>query len=241
MKMISLKIACLIVLTLTIHIVSSVSLIAAETLTWVYMANAEPESYEEDGIPKGVQPEIVNYLCGKLGIKVIHKFYPWARAQGIVKKGEADCMMTTPTGSRFKYAVFGKENVKPAFWNIFYNKNRADMAMKMKTLSKLDDLKQFKLLDFIGNGWTNAFMKKENGFNIHFVPRLGQIPTMLSKGRADLTINSTTMINWWAKKNNVIDKIEMYSIEWPWTRFHYVAMVSRKSPLGKKRSYSSIG
>ncbi len=207
-------------------------ILADETLTWVYMAEAEPECWERDGVAKGIQPEIVDYLCSRLGIKVVHKFYPWERAQKMVEIGKVDAMLTTPTVSRFAYCVFGKENGKPAYWNIFYQKSKTDIAEKVKKLTSLEDLKPFRILDFIGNGWTASFLKE--GFNIHFVAEIEQIPLMLANGRQDLCVNSATMINYWAKKNNVADQIEMHRIEWPWTRFHYVFMVSRKSPWVQK-------
>lgn len=232
MKKLNTKTAVNIIMALVLLAGPCSKVYADEVLIWAYMAKAEPESWEENGVAKGIQPEIISYLCDKLGIKVIHTFYPWARAQNMVREGRADAMLTTPTAARFKYCVFGKEMGKPSYWNIFYQKSKNDIAERVKGLTSLNDLKPFSLLDFRGNGWTAAFMK--DGFDIHYVPRVEQIPVMLAKGRHDLSVNSTTMINYWAKKNNISDKIEMHRIQWPWTRFHYVFMVSRKSPWVEK-------
>ncbi len=120
-----------------------------QTVIWAYMADAEPINWEENGIAKGVEVEIVSHVLGNLGINVIHKFYPWKRAQVNVEYGKVDAMMTTPTAARFKYAIFGKENVLPNYWNLFIKKGNIRMAKAVRSMTKLDDLKPFRLVDFI--------------------------------------------------------------------------------------------
>ncbi|MFC1523344.1 substrate-binding periplasmic protein [Thermodesulfobacteriota bacterium] len=207
---------------------------AEPTLTMAYMFDAEPQMWVENGVARGIEPEIAQYICDQLGIKVVHEFYPWARAQEMVKSGKADAMFTTPTAIRFQYAAFGRENMLPCYWNLFIRKGNRQLAEDIKKFTRLEDLKPYNLVDFIGNGWTAAFMKKEDGYNIHFVSRLEQLPEMVALGRADLTINGSDFMRWWAAKKGVADQIEEHNIEWPWTRFHYVFMVSRKSPWLKK-------
>ena len=224
--------------TITIFFVilgcSSFRVMAQPVVKWVYMADAEPINWVENGIAKGIEVEIVDYVMGRLGIKVKHEFYPWKRAQKRIEKGDADCMITTPTPARFKYAVFGKENILPNYWNLFIKKGDTRMVDKIAGLKKLEDLKPFVLLDFIGNGWTNAFLKKRDGFNIYEVARLEQIPLMIASGRAEIVINSSSWINWWAEKKGVQDQIQEFDINWPWTRFHFVFMLSRKSTWVEK-------
>ena len=203
-------------------------------ITWAYMADAEPISWEEDGVAKGVEVEIINHIVNSLGIKVIHKFYPWPRAQQYVEEGKADAMMTTPTSKRFKYAVFGKENVLPNYMNLFYKKGNTGIAQAVKTMSSLEDLKPYRLIDYTGNGWTAAFMKAKGEYSIETVSRIEQIPLMIAQGRCDLVINESSWINWWADKNNVRTKIEEFEIDWEWTRFHFVFMVSRNSAWADK-------
>ena len=207
---------------------------AEETLTMVYMTDAAPCNWVEDGVVKGIEPEIVQYVCDRLGIKVVHEFSPWLRAKERVRSGQAEAMPTTPTVERFKYAGFGKENLLPNYWNLFIRKGDTAMAAKVKTFTRLEDLKPYRLVDFAGNGWSAAFMKKENGYNIRYVTRIEQLPVMLALGRTDILINSSSWINWWAEKKGVADRIAEYDVDWPWTRFHFVFMVSRRSPWVKK-------
>ncbi len=202
---------------------------AEPTLTMVYMADAEPANWLEDGVARGIEVEIVQWVCDRLGIKVVHEFYPWIRAQKKIELGTADAMLTTPTPKRFQYAVFGRENVMPNYWNLFIRKGDLRMTEKVKALKRLEDLKPYSLVDFLGNGWSAAFMKSDEGYNIHYVTRVDQLPVMLAAGRAEILINSSSWINWWAARQGVSGQIEEYDINWPWTRFHFVFMLSRKS------------
>ena len=55
----------------------------------------------------GLQPEIAEQVTARLGLKAEHGFYPWARANDMIRTGEADVFITTPTPARFAFAVFG--------------------------------------------------------------------------------------------------------------------------------------
>lgn len=203
-------------------------------LTVVFMEGLEPLCWEENGKPMGEQPEIAQYVINKLGIKAKILFLPWARAQAMVQSGEADLMMTTPNKQRFEYAVFGKEMTTPNYWNIFVKKEKVDLLAKAKKFEKLEDLKPYSVLDFIGNGWTGAFMKEADGYKIDKAPKMEQVMLKLAEGRGDLTINSSTSVNWFMHKLKLTDKIEEVDIVAPGTRFHMTFQVSRKSPWVEK-------
>jgi polar amino acid transport system substrate-binding protein len=199
------------------------------------MKNYAPFCFEnQNGKISGIQPEIVQYIADKLNIKVKHELYPWGRSQIKVKHGHADAMLTTPTPERFEYAIFAKEETCPQIWNLFIRKNDIKMKKAIPSINSLKDLKQYNLIDFIGNGWTQTFMKKSDGFtNIHFVPDPASISLMLVKNRGDLVISSSTLINYHSKNQGIRDQLKEYQINWPWTRFHQVIQVSRKSPWAK--------
>lgn len=72
------------------------------------------------------------------------------------------------------------------------------------------------------------------GYTIHNVARVEQVPLLLANGRHDLAINSSSWLNWWAEKQGIEDQLQEIEVGWPWTRFHFVFMVSRKSPWAKK-------
>ncbi len=200
----------------------------------VYMEDAAPISWLENNVPNGILVEISNHICSNLGLKAEHVFLPWKRSQKMIEKGKADVMLTTPTGSRFKYAVFGKESVMPNYWNVFVHQDNVELAEKVKGFTSLEGLKPYEIVDFLGNGWAAAFLKKADGYTINEVPKFERIPIMLAKKRGDLVINSSTWTNWWAEKKGVRDQLVEIDVNWFFTRFHFVPMVSRKSPWVEK-------
>ena len=211
-------------------------------MKFVYMENYAPFTFKnEHGKVIGIQPEIVQYIADQLGITVIHELYPWARSQSMVELGDADAMLTTPTAARFKYAIFAKEETCPNIWNLFVRKGDIKIENRIPTLKNLEDLKQFELIDFIGNGWTKAFMKKTDGFtNIRYVPDPGKLSLMLANGRGDMIISSSTLMNYHAIQHGIEGRIAEYNINWPWTRFHQVIQISRKSPWAKNGVIKAI-
>lgn len=217
-------------LTLSSQIVFASEDTSYPTIRWAYFEDGEPESWQENGIPRGMQVEITDYIFEQLGINVTYEFYPWARAQQMVRTGEVDGMVATPVSSRFEYAVFGKEAVQVFYWNVLIKKGNTAIEQAAENFRRLEDLKGYQLVDFFGNGWQSHFMKIEDGYYIQQVEKLSQIPLMLTTGRCDLILNSSNWIYWWAQKQGVKDQIQELTVRLPNTRFHLVFMVSRNSP-----------
>ena len=203
-------------------------------LTLVFAEGLEPLCWEENGKPVGLQPEIAQYVLAKLGIHATYRFLPWVRAQKMVERGEADLMMTTPSKARFEYAVFGKEMTTPNYWNVFVHKNKSATIEKARKFEKLDDLKGYSVLDFVGNGWTAAYMKESDGFRLDTAPQMVNLVQKLVLERGDFTINSSTSINWFLHKLKATHQVEEIDLALPGTRFHMTFQLSRKSPWVEK-------
>ena len=65
-----------------------------------------PFEYLQNGTPKGIDVEIVDIIMRKLKIPYEIKFYPWARAWMLVKKGKADAVLSIsykPSREKFLY------------------------------------------------------------------------------------------------------------------------------------------
>lgn len=203
-------------------------------LRFVYMENYAPFCFRENGKIVGIQPEIVDYLASQLNLRVEHALHPWNRSQAMVQWGEADAMLTTPTAERFAYALFAREETTPNFWHLFYRKNDARMASLVGSFRGLEDLKPYRLIDFLGNGWTARFMSEAQGFtNITFIDDPSRLPLLLVRGRGDLVLSSSALMNYHAKKAGLRDQLRERDLDWPFTRFHQVIQVSRKSPWAK--------
>ena len=203
-------------------------------VTVVYMEGFEPSSWEEDGVPMGIQVDIVDYCLKQLGINPIHKFYPWARAQKLVETGEADLMVTVANNARFEYAIFGKETTHITEINLFIPKVNFELKEKAKNFKILEDLKPYKLIDYIGNGWQMDYMKKEHGFNVELVPKMEQIPQTLLAGRYDMVMAASPIMNRIIYNLKLTNKFEEIDTDFPNTEVETIFMVSKKSPWVEK-------
>ena len=77
-------------------------------------------------------------------------------------------------------------------------------------------------------------MKAADGYKIDTAPKMEQVVLKLTEGRGDLTINSSTSVNWFLHKLNLTDKVQEVGFEAPATRFHMTFQLSRKSPWVQK-------
>lgn len=198
------------------------------------MNDAEPINWLENGQPKGIEVEIVQECMDRLGIRVVHEFYPWKRAQMLLRDGALDGIMTMPTSERFGYAVFGRETAYPLYKSIFIRSGNDELARTIRGFTRLEDLKSWRLIDYTGNGWAAEYMKKEDGYVIDYVTRFEQIPKLLAAGRYPLCICTASWMHWWGSKLGVMKDLREFEADWPNTRFHFVSMVSRKSPWMQK-------
>lgn len=198
------------------------------TVRAVYMNDAYPVAWEENGKGRGIEPEIVDYCLARLGVRAEHRFVPWGRAQEEIRAGEADLIITTPTDERFTYAVFGKEKVVIQDWSLFTHKDNKEFIDKARRFTRLEDLKPYEFVDYLGNGWTARYLK--DGYKIHRVPRTQLIPGLLASKRGTFTFENAGTFMSWAEDAKVGDVMVEVKTNLPNTKFHYVFIVSRKSP-----------
>jgi polar amino acid transport system substrate-binding protein len=204
----------------------------AQTLRAVYMEDYAPFCYRnEAGDIVGIQPEIVAELARRLNIDVEHELYPWSRAQALVRSGQADLMLTTPTPERFEYAVFAQEMTTPTMWNLFLRADDMAMIKAAQGLNGLEDLKQYRLLDFQANGWRQRFLSEEAGFTrVTLTSDPARLPALLLAKRGDMVLSSSALMRYHVSGQGLNAQIVELSVDWPYTRFHQVLQLSRQSP-----------
>ncbi|NOI79197.1 transporter substrate-binding domain-containing protein [Vibrio tubiashii] len=127
-----------------------------ETLRIVYYDSFPPYSYiNAAGEMEGILVDIAREVLEKqMNLEVSHEGYPWSRAQRMVFNGQADAFITVPTPERLNYVNVAKEPVFSAPINLFTYKNHAHLD-KLEQVSSIEDLKEFVILDYVGNGWGN--------------------------------------------------------------------------------------
>ncbi len=181
----------------------------AQEMTLVYAQGYIPYSWKGDnGKVQGLEIDFVNEIIGKrMGIKVKHDIYPWARSQSMVKAGRADAFVTIPNDRRRQYTQVSNT---PFFETKFLlytgmSNPKKYALMRIKSLSEL--IKRNDLIhgQIVGGGWHAIHLKGAK--QVHEVLNSIQILKMLDRNRVDVYIEQAPLISYEIKKIGFQDKI----------------------------------
>ncbi len=179
------------------------SLQAKEPFKIVYFNDFPPYSFQGPQQMQGIYVDILHEaLANRMKINVSHQGFPWARAQANVKSGKADAFITTPTKQRIIYTNVS-EGVIQDTNHIFVRVSHPDLE-NLKKITSIQQLKDYKVVDYVGNGWATNVLK---GMNVHWLARFEQIFPYLMKGRGDLHVTSRSMAAYNLKKMGYKGKI----------------------------------
>jgi polar amino acid transport system substrate-binding protein len=153
----------------------------------VYYDSYPPRSWLENGAMKGLLVDIIDEAIAKrLGVPLVHEGYPWARAQAMVETGQADAFITVPTENRRAYTVVGKEPIIEFKLYIATYRDNPKLA-ELKTITAIDDLKPFQLVDYHGNGFAQ---KRLRNHRVEWLPSIASIYPFLAAQKADVLLVS---------------------------------------------------
>nr|WP_186443181.1 transporter substrate-binding domain-containing protein [Desulfobotulus alkaliphilus] len=171
----------------------------------VYFDNFPPFSWKgENGKMQGIFIDVLDEVIqNHLGIRLYHEGLPWARAQKMVKDGNADAFVTIPTPERKSYTEVSREPVLISYMTIFTKKGHEKLNA-LEKVNTLDDLKEYIILDYIGNGWGD---KNLTGFRRDLSPRLDTVFRMLAAGRGDINITDSMVALHRLKELNLQEEI----------------------------------
>ncbi len=181
----------------------------AQEMTLVYAQGYIPYSWKGDnGKIQGVEIDFVNEIIGKrMGIKVKHEIYPWARSQSRVKAGTADAFVTIPNDNRRQYTQVSNIpffETKFLLYTGMSNPKKHDL-MKIKSLTELLTRDELIHGQIVGGGWHTVHLKGAK--QIHEVLNSIQILKMLNRNRVDVYIEQAPLISYEIKKIGFQDKI----------------------------------
>ncbi len=140
----------------------------------------------KDGKPAGIFNDILTEAFKRLDIPLKKAVYPWARAQKMVKDGEADGMVTVYTKERQAFTV-ATEPIWEIGETLFFRRDNPK-ACKILKVNSFKDLRNFTLVDTIGSGWTKEQYEKYKIKHIVWVPSVESAFNMLAKRRVDVFI-----------------------------------------------------
>ncbi len=177
---------------------------AQDTMRMVYFENFPPFSWREDDQMQGILIDVVNEAIQvRMGIPVSHVGYPWARAQKMVRDGEADAFVTIPTLERKEYTQVSSEPVIITKVTLFTNVNHERME-EFKNIKVIPDLKSFMLVDYTGNGWAHENLA---GFNVDWSSHMDNVLHKLAHNRGDLFVQVSQVTHYTIKRLGLEDII----------------------------------
>ena len=188
------KIFCLLSLSIVIILFFHPEIYAKEPMKFAYFSDYKPYSWKADnGKMHGIIIDILDEcLHNRMGIDITHTGYPWARAQLFVKVGSADAFVTIPTPERKTYTIISSEPVITGKATIFTYVNNPKIK-KLSAVQSFSDLKPFKQIQYIGNGWAKKNFK---GMNVRWVPTLTDVLDRLVTGNYDYFADSTWVVGY---------------------------------------------
>ncbi|MBP7335896.1 ABC transporter substrate-binding protein [Niveispirillum sp.] len=129
-----------------------------------------------------------NLFRDKLGLGVEHQGFPWARAQAMVRNGEADGFLTVPTPERLGYVL---ASARPVFTFPMCVIAAPDNPRldALRQVRRLEDLKPFRIGHYIGSGWADANLRPL-GLDIQWAADLTGAMRLVANGRVDALVDN---------------------------------------------------
>ena len=140
--------------------------------------------------PDGIFYDIVELAFRRMGKPLKYEVYPWKRAQMLVKTKEADALITIPTQRRLEYLEPSQEPVFVMKYKIFTQLDNPKID-QIRAIKSMSDLKGFKILDYIGDGWAE---KNLSQYGVQWSPNLTSVCKMLAAHRGDIFVQDEVMV-----------------------------------------------
>jgi polar amino acid transport system substrate-binding protein len=195
-------------------------------LRMVYFESAEPLSWRStDGGMRGMLVDILEAALRKRAkIELTHEGFPWARAQLMVRQGDADGFCTIPTPERLTYTIASTEPAVSLPFSI-YTKADGKRLGELKLVKTIEDLRPFSHVSYIGSGWAKQNL---SGMNLRSVPKIEDCLRMVASGDADAFIEG----QWSGRQNIIALGLQAQIVELPQTIDHarYHLCIRKESP-----------
>lgn len=182
--------------------------------------------------PEGIFYDIINNAFRRMHVPLKYDVYPWKRAQLLVQTKQADALITIPTPERLGYLIASQEPVFVMKYKIFTQRDNPNID-KIRAITSLADLKNFKIIDYIGDGWAEQNLAQ---YDVAWSPNLTSVCKMLAAHRGDVFLQDETMVRYAIQKIRTHNKgvSENYdhiiAIDAPVSDINFHLLVRRDSP-----------
>ncbi|MDV7339731.1 transporter substrate-binding domain-containing protein [Terasakiella sp. A23] len=158
----------------------------SRTLKIVHHQDFAPFEYETDRKAIGIIPDILNLAFeGIASYDLTHESLPWKRAQTLVSNGNADGLTAYASRDRREYMNFSKTPLIHITPSLFFSASHPRID-ELKSISTLNDLKQFDVVDLIGNSWAEETVAPHTPMK--WFPEYDQIFKVLLSNRFDVHV-----------------------------------------------------
>ena len=154
-----------------------------------------PYSYVEDGVVKGILPDVLGkLLAGIPRLKMETTALPWRRVQAEVKAGVADAFCTYASEERQQYAFFHKVPVVTLQPHLFFAADSPRRKL-IESMTRREELMQLHLIDLRGNNWAEQNLKDFP--SVEYVPGHDAVFRMIMAGRGDVHVSLSPIVTRW--------------------------------------------
>lgn len=161
-----------------------------------------PYTYEENGEALGFEIEIFREVIKKMNLEADFVRFPWKRCLNSLEEGTADALISLlKTPEREKYTYFPEESISISRTVFFTEKDR-----RIEYYGSYDLLRGYTVGVIMGFSYGHEFDNADYLFKDPARDAQTLI-TMLLKGRHDLAAENQAVVNGYAMKMGVSDKI----------------------------------
>lgn len=160
----------------------------------VYFGDFAPFSQVDgQGQVSGMFVDAVRALFhDRLGVDVTHQAYPWARAQAMVRSGEADGFVTVPTPERRSY-VLSSAHPLFEFPMCIVAARDGPQLPALRQVRTLEGLRPFRLSHYLGSGWAETYLRPL-GLDIQWTADFAGSLRLVANGRVDAIVDNAVSL-----------------------------------------------
>ena len=183
---------------------SFTSLSAAETLKFVF-SDFPPFEYTDNGSSAGINKEIIEEACRRLGVTPVFNQLPWKRALDYAKEGKTDAVFSLfKNDERNRYYNFPQENINTVRMVLITNRESSI------EITSLEDLRGRKVGVYLGSSYGDQFdtadwIIKETATTNKSLLR------KQDSGRTDVSVIDERVATYWCRKIGMEERFRIHS------------------------------
>lgn len=175
-----------------------------------------------DGSIGGVYADVLRIIAERLGWAYSYRPYPWARAQEMVRRGQADAYITVPTPERVEYMKFTSTPLIVLERGLLVTHRDHPLRRQIEAIDRYDALREVSIAAYIGDGWAQRLWK--DWPNVQWARDLGSSVRLLARRQVALLVQPRELVQHQARKLDATDLFVYRKVDFipdPINAFHF--------------------